>query len=408
MHKKIMIIIAIVACLVLAGGLVLAQEDVGVESAELEDAAEVQAMDVPGEAVTSFDKAKIISIDDKSATVETELGETIESYREIRVEMLSGSHKGEEIAFEDSANTNPFGLEFEIGQKLLMYVESFSDGHWQVAVDSHYRVPTMLWLVALFFLFLLMLAGWRKGLKTILSLLIAIVLIFKVLVPQVAAGHSALAITFIIVAIVTAVTLALVGGFNRKTLAAIFGTISGVLVAFFVAYIFSNLANLVGLSTEEERLLAATITEINPKNLCLAGIVIGALGAAMDVGISIASSIKEVKEANQGFGFSKLFSSGMNVGRDIIGTMSNTLIFAYVGVALPTILLYNGLGESWIKFINFNFIADEMVRSIGGSIGLIAVIPLTALFAAYFYHRTEEGREPMPRPGGIVKKVIGK
>lgn len=357
---------------------------------------------------TSFDKAKILSIDDKSEVIETEEGERIEAYREVGVEMLSGSHKGEQAFFKDSQQTNPFGMEFEVGQKLLLYVEDHGNGNWQVAVDSHYRAPTMLWMILIFFVFLLILAGWRKGLKTILSLLIAIILIFKLLVPMVAAGHSALWITFVIVVVVSAITLFLVGGKNKKTLAAILGTICGVLVAFFTAFIFSNLANLIGLSTEEERLLAATIPEINPKNLCLAGIVIGALGAAMDVGISIASAIKEVKDANNAFGFGKLFSSGMNVGRDIIGTMSNTLIFAYVGVALPTILLYNGLGESWLKFINFNFIADEIVRSVGGSIGLVAVIPLTALFAAYFYRKKEEKSVKPTLPEGIIRRSIDK
>jgi len=377
------------------------------EIAPSEDEYVEQIPEELAESTTSFEKAKIISIEEKSQTFESEEGERVESYREIGIKMLSGTFEGEEAFFKDSQSTNPFGMEFDIGQKLLMFVEDTGDGNWQVAVDSHYRTPVMIWLVLIFFILLILLAGWRKGLKTILSLVLAVLLIFKVLVPLVAGGHSALFITFIIVVVVSTVTLVLVGGRNKKTLAAILGTICGVLVAFITAYIFSNLANLIGLSTEEERLLAATIPEINPKNLCLAGIVIGALGAAMDVGISVASSIKEVKDANSSFSFGKLFSSGMNVGRDIIGTMSNTLIFAYVGVALPTILLFNNLNESWLKFINFNFIADEIVRSVGGSIGLIAVIPLTALFASYFY-RSKTKDDPPLRSPGIVKKVIEK
>jgi uncharacterized membrane protein len=368
----------------------------GLEEVQMEEPA-------PVEVETSFEKARVISIEEKSETITTEEGEIIESYREIGVEMLSGAHKGEQAFFKDSPQTNPFGMEFDIGQKLLMHVEDYGDS-WQVAVDSHYRAGIMIWLVVLFFIFLLILAGWRRGLKTILSLVVSIILIFMVLVPSVLAGYSALLVTFVIVAVVATVTLFLVGGRNKKTLAAILGTISGVLVAFLVAYVFSNLANLIGLSTEEERLLASTVASINPKNLCLAGIIIGALGAAMDVGISVASSIKEVKEANNSSGFKQLFSSGMNVGRDIIGTMSNTLIFAYVGAALPTILLFQNLGESWFKFINFNFIADEIVRSVGGSIGLVAVIPLTALFASYFY-QSGQAKSPKSR---VVRRTIDK
>lgn len=386
----------------------------GVDAAAIDETTAVEAVEdqaVENIATTSFEKAKIVSIEDKSETIESEEGERVESYREIGVEMLSGAHKGEKTYFKDSQATNPFGMQFDIGQKLLMYVEDFGGDNWRVSVDSHYRAPIMIWLVLLFFGLLLILAGWRKGLKTILSLVIAMLLIFKVLVPLVLAGHSALLIAFVIVVVVSALTLSLVAGINKKTLAAVLGTISGVLVAFVVAYIFSNLANLIGLSTEEERLLSATVSGINPKNICLAGIIIGALGAAMDVGISVASSIKEVKEANNSFGMKKLFSSGMNVGRDIIGTMSNTLIFAYVGAALPTILLFQNLGESWFKFVNFNFIADEIVRSVGGSIGLIAVIPLTALFSAYFYRAArpaESQGQPEAMPKGIVRKSIDK
>jgi len=99
--------------------------------------------------------------------------------------------------------------------------------------------------------------------------------------------------------------------------------------------------------------------------------------------MSIASSISEVKKAQPDISLGKLIKSGLNVGRDIMGTMSNTLIFAYVGVALPLLLLFTKFGESYLKFLNFDFVAEEVVRSIAGSIGLIATIPLTALIAGF-------------------------
>jgi len=396
--------LVIIAALSLLAGVVFPctaqeMEDLPVDEAPMPAEPQIEA---------SFERARIITIEDKSEVLPTEEGERVEAYKEIGVEMLSGKHKGEQTFFKDSPSTNPFGMEFDIGNKVLLYVEDAGEAGWTVSIDSMYRVPQLLWLIFLFFLFLIVLGGLRKGLKTILSLVVAVVLIFKVIVPMVLAGQSALFVTFIIAAAVSVITLLLVGGRNKKSFAAILGTVGGVIIAFIFSYIFSESAHLIGLSTEEGRLLAANNPNIDPRGIFLSGILIGALGAAMDVAIGVASAVHEVREASSESGFKKLFSSGINVGRDVIGTMSNTLIFAYVGAALPTILLFQGLGQSWLKFLNFNFIADEVVRSIGGSIGMIAVIPLTALFAAYFYHARAGKSERIRQSGGVVRKIIDK
>ncbi|MBU0649020.1 YibE/F family protein [Patescibacteria group bacterium] len=384
--KKIAILFIIFALSGILTGSVFAQEE-AFEDTSVEESAVVDDLiaSVEQPTWTGFEKARVIGLETKSQAVEFEGGERVETYREIKLEVLSGGHKGEQFAFADSPETNPLKKDVRVGQKLLVYVEDFEDGAARVSIDSFYRVPELLLLVLVFLLLLLVLGGWRKGLKTILSLMLALILIFKVLVPAILAGWSAINITMIIAALVTFITLALIGGMNKKSYAAMLGTIAGVLVAFLFSYIFTELANLVGLSTEENRLLAGQNPDLNAKYIFLSAILIGALGAAMDVAISIASSISEVKSANQLAGFKKLFKSGINVGRDIIGTMSNTLIFAYVGAALPTVLLFHQLGQSYFKFLNFDFIADEVVRSIGGSIGLVAVIPITAFIASYFF-----------------------
>lgn len=384
--KKIIIFLTIFSLIFALCGAVLAQEE-GAEAVEVEEDVVVEEAIAPPEQPmqTSFEKARVIGLDAKSHTIELEDGERVETYNEIRLKILSGAYKGSEVGIEDNEQTNPLKKEVKVGEKLLVYVEDFGDGNFTVSIDSFYRVPELLAFVMIFLLLLLVLGGRRKGLKTILSLALSIILIFGALVPRILAGQSAIGITMMIVLAVSFITLSLVSGLNRKSYAAMLGTVAGVLVAFAFSYIFVELANLVGLSTEEERLLAYQNPDLNAKYICLSAIIIGALGAAMDVAISIASTIAEIKQANPGARFKDLFKSGMNVGRDIIGTMSNTLIFAYVGAALPTILLFHQLGESYFKFLNFDFIADEVVRSIGGSIGMVAVIPLTALIAAYFF-----------------------
>ncbi|PIY78748.1 MAG: YibE/F family protein, partial [Parcubacteria group bacterium CG_4_10_14_0_8_um_filter_35_7] len=114
-----------------------------------------------------------------------------------------------------------------------------------------------------------------------------------------------------------------------------------------------------------------------------ASIIIGALGAVMDIGMSISSSVTEVKKTYPYARMQELIKSGLTVGRDVMGTMVNTLIFAYVGVSLPLLLLFTKYGGSYLKFLNFEFVAEEVVRSIAGSIGLVAAIPLTAIIAGY-------------------------
>lgn len=371
--KKIAVLSIIVWSVFACCGPVLAQEE---------------TMEIPAQPTqTTFEKARVVSIEAKSQTIEYEEGERVETYKEITIRLLSGGHKDQEFSFADNVQTNPLKKEIGVGDKLLIYVEDFEDGSVRVSIDSFYRVPNLIFLVLVFLAVLWILGGRKKGLKTILSLILSIILIFRVLVPSVLSGYSAINITLLIVLLVSFITLILIGGWNRKSFAAMLGTIAGVLVAFVFSYLFAELANLVGLSTEEERLLAGQNPDLNPKYIFLSGILIGALGAAMDVAISVASSICEVKKANSGARFRSLVKSGLNVGRDIIGTMSNTLIFAYVGAALPTILLFHQLGESYFKFLNFDFIADEVVRSIGGSLGMVAVIPLTALIASYFYRK---------------------
>ncbi|MBD3359769.1 MAG: YibE/F family protein, partial [Candidatus Buchananbacteria bacterium] len=226
-----------------------------------------------------------------------------------------------------------------------------------------------------------------QGVKTVISLILSIILIFKILIPQTLSGTDPILIALIISIAIAIITLTFIAGFNKKAFIAILGTLGGLLIAIIISFIFAKLTYLNGLSTEEARTLFYKFPDIDPQGVFFAGIIIAALGAVMDVAMSIASSLTEIKQANPHINFSKLFKSGINVGKDIMGTMSNTLIFAYVGVSLPLLLLYTEFGDSYINFINLDFITDEIVRSIGGSIGLITVIPITSLLAAFLYSK---------------------
>lgn len=225
--------------------------------------------------------------------------------------------------------------------------------------------------------------GALKGLKAIVTLTITIAIIIKILLPLILMGYNPLWVSIISCAAIITITLIIVSGPNRKTLSAIIGTSGGVIAAGAIAMFVGTLSKLTGLGDEEAQMLVfiPQQIELDFKGLLFAAILIGTLGAVMDVGMSIASSMNEIEKAKPDITSRQLIKSGMNIGRDIMGTMSNTLILAYTGGSLHLMLLLMAYDIPFIEIINQDIIATEVVRAISGSIGLVLSIPLTAVIA---------------------------
>ncbi len=177
----------------------------------------------------------------------------------------------------------------------------------------------------------------------------------------------------------------LIVGRNRKTISAILGTVIGLLISGLVVFVIGNASSLTGLSGDEAQMLAYIPQNISLdfKGILYAGIIIGALGAIMDVTVSVASSMYEIETVQPKITRKALIKSGLNIGRDIMGSMSNTLILAYTGGAIHLMLLFNAFNLSFTEIINMDLIASEIIRAIAGSTGLILAIPLTAVIAGY-------------------------
>ena len=226
-----------------------------------------------------------------------------------------------------------------------------------------------------------MLIGGTKGIKSLISLIVTIIGIFYVLVPGIMNGKNPLTITVLISMASIIVTFLIIAGFNRKSYAAMLGTIGGVVVSGVFALIFGNLMNMTGMC-EETGLLAGlsdAAKTFDFRGILFSGIIIGALGACMDVGMSIASALQELKSEKPEITIKGLIKSGMNIGKDMIGTMTNTLILAYTGGALVTILIFAVGNLDIYEVLNKEIITEEILRAIAGSIGLICTIPLTTL-----------------------------
>lgn len=304
--------------------------------------------------------------------------------QKVKLRIDTGKRKGLEINIEnaitDQAN---YDIIVKDGQKVSIMLEEYEDGNFKVYIADHYRINSLIY-IGLLFIILILAIGRFKGLKSLISLAITIGTILFIMLPLLLKGINPILVSVSTAVFVTIITIFLVGGINTKTLAAIGGTSIGVISAGLIAYIFSNTAFLTGLSAEESTMLMYIPQgiEFNFRDLLFAGIIMGALGAAMDVGISISSSIHEIHSANPELPRNNLFKSGMNVGRDIMGTMINTLILAYVGTSIPILLVFMAYNTELNKVFNLDIIATEVVRSLAGSIGLILTIPITALLAA--------------------------
>ena len=337
--------------------------------------------------VTSYEKAVILESQEITRKItendpEFSRGsEGIISAREVNLGILSGKFKGKKKLLEYSEFVNPANLEIRQGDKVIVYLQEFSDGNFEVQIHDYYRLPQMIFLVILF-VFLIVLIGRGKGLRAAISLLISVFLIFKIFIPLALKGINPVWLALTISSIIAIVTLLIITGFKKKTLSAILGTIGGVICSVIIAIIFGNLFRLNGLSSEEARILSVSFS-LNFKGLLFSGIIIAALGAVMDISMSIASGISEIKKAQPEISRRKLVKSGIAMGQDIIGTMANTLIFAYFGASLFILLLFTKFGESYLKFFNFDFFAEEALGAIAGSIGLILAVPITAFIAGY-------------------------
>ncbi|WP_242866420.1 YibE/F family protein [Clostridium acetireducens] len=313
-------------------------------------------------------------------------------YNYVDVKITSGSHKDKKISVQnfssghiksEDVNTGNFA---EPGDEVLLNLKEDSKGNIESAyIFEIVRYKHIYKLVSLFVIILLLIGG-LKGLKSIVALIFTGVIVIKVMIPLILIGVDPIKLSIAICILVTIVNLILISGKNKKTFAAIIGTLGGLFISGAIAIFSNSVIKVKGLTDEEIKFL--TYVSRNPNfnfgGLLFAGIIMGALGAVMDVSISIASSMKEIKEANPEIGTRELIKSGMTIGQDIIGSMSNTLILAYVGGAMYLMIMISSNGMDFCRTINQDIIASEILRALAGSIGLIFSVPLTAIVYALF------------------------
>lgn len=336
---------------------------------------------------------KVVSIiKDSYETLDTSGGGYTQKVQILNVKLTKGNDKGKIIEVHNYIDSiMAYSLEVEVGDEIYCMLERDTNG--EIVKGYIYEMKRDKYIIYLIVIFiaLMILVGGLKGLKSLITLSITIVGIYYML-KGIINGMNPILISIIIAIIVTIITMFIIAGFNKKAISAIIGTLGGVVLSGIIALIVGNYANLSGISSTEAQMLLFSPNSIalDFKGILFASILLGTLGAVMDVCMSIASAITELKEANTSLETKYLFKSGMNIGKDVMGTMSNTLILAYAGTSMCLLLLFMVNDMPFKDIINMDMIATEVVRALSGTIGLIISIPITALASSMLVRNNNE------------------
>ena len=297
----------------------------------------------------------------------------------LEVKITNGENKGKIVSvinFVGRTDNKPV----KVGTRLV--VSSYDDFISTIIVN--YNREISIYILLFIFIFVVLFLGKSKGAKSLFSLVFTMICIFFIFIPLIIKGMNPIVSSIIIVILSTMVTMISLNGATKKTFVASLSCILCTIVAGLIAYIFGKFNNISTFNTAElqDLLFVSTKTSLKVKDLLFAGILISSLGAIMDTTMSITSSIFEMKDVNNNLSKSQLFISGMNIGKDIMGTMTNTLILAFTGSSINILIIYFMYNMPYIHLINIDLIVLEIVQGLSGGIAVILSIPITAFAAS--------------------------
>ncbi|MDX6510694.1 MAG: hypothetical protein QOE36_198 [Gaiellaceae bacterium] len=314
--------------------------------------------------------------------------------RRVSVKLLEGPGSGHTSHFTITGSLG--SLAIASGDKIRVYRNQLPPQAVQAGgrVDPYSfadfdRLTPMLWL-AVGFVVLLLLTGRLHGLRAVLGLAASLAIVIKFVIPSIIHGRDPLEVAIVGAFAVMLVTMPLSYGFGAKMISAWLGTAASLLLAAGLASAFTHVAHLSGVSSDESIYLGATQSGLSLQGLLVAGMVIGALGVLLDLTVSQASTVIALRRANPSLGFGGLFRGAIEVGHDHIAATVNTLVFAYAGASLPVLLIFTIGGTSFTDAVNGEAVAEEVIATLVGSIGLIASMPITTALAALLAPRMSD------------------
>ncbi len=343
--------------------------------------------------------------DDQNVIVEARVISIFETYEEenyiggsnyytpFDAEILTGALKGHVVSstqvYDVFMAHEP--IELEVGDKVLLFLSEIVDGEDEWLYGDIIRIDGIYMLAGFFFALLLLMGGF-KGVRTIFSLTLTCMAVFLVLIPAILAGMNIYEWSIIISAFIIVMTIVVANGISKKSFVAAIGCFSGSAVCGILTIIMAQALKLTG-AVDEESLFLVMLNPDKPIDLngvIFAAILIGGVGAIMDVAISLSSSLYEVWGQNHNITPMALMKSGMTIGRDIMGTMANTLVLAYIGSSLSVVVLLVAYNSSLNVILNRELIITEILQALAGSIGILLTIPLTSFVCTLVYIRRKD------------------
>ncbi|EKE00408.1 MAG: putative multitransmembrane protein [uncultured bacterium] len=313
-------------------------------------------------------------------------------YQKLEMMITRGSLTGRTIAVENGDLPTTYLQRYKVGDQLVLTYSRNFQGNDVYYITDYVRRDGLL-LLFLIFVGVVILIGRWYGLTSLIGMAVSFLVIFKFILPQISSGRDPITVAISGSLFMVPVTFYLSHGINKKTTIAIIGTILSLVVTGILASLFVEITRLTGFVSEEANYLQVFQPGvINIKGLLLAGIIIGGLGVFDDITVSQSAIVAELKNASRHSTFVDLYSRAMKVGHDHIASMVNTLVLVYTGAALPLLLLFINNPRPFSEVINYEIIAEEIVRTLVASIGLVLAVPITTLLAAFIFARKSEER----------------
>ena len=307
--------------------------------------------------------------------------------QQLIVEVTSGENAGKTMLVDNLIGVHTDYEPLSVGDEVVLNISNNSDGSQRATVYEFDREP-IIYAILLLFILTTILVGGKTGAKSVLGLILTIAVLFLLLLPLLSKAWDPIMTAFFLCSLIAVACFVILGGCTKKVLCACIGTIAGMAIAMLFGILAQKLLRVDGYQAEfAEALKNENLLELKYKirGLLVAGVIISALGAVMDVAMSISSALHEVKSLNPQLKTKELWKSGMNIGRDMVGTMTNTLILAILGSSLMMILYLHSMSVEWNKLMSSSFLAIEIVSSVASAIGVILAVPLTTLCCALIY-----------------------
>ena len=310
------------------------------------------------------------------------LGTTAQTYQDLSVQLLGSQFKGSQVMVSYGKDqVEPAGITFHPGDQILVTLAIQQDGTLTANYTDAVRTRPILLLVGVLVAALLVVARW-KGLRSLLALVFSFLVVIGYIIPHIIHGEDPVKVSIIGSLILLVVTLYLTYGWNVKTHSAVLSVLVVLMLTGVLAGVFARVAYLTG-NGDENALYLMQIPgiTIDLRGLLLGGMIIGALGVLDDLIITQASAVFELHEANPSLGLGQLYKRAYNIGKDHVASTVNTLVMAYTGVALPMLLLFALERGDYAQLVNYAPVAEEIVRTLVGSVGLVAAVPISTLVA---------------------------